>query len=522
MTPGQRPLNAPEMASQVEIACPQCRAVYQVSTALEGRRFQCRKCEHVWRWGQKRVTQRPALSAASDSKIRPLSDDIPTAGLASSSVIDTSWAGRRLGRYRLETILGRGGMGVVWRAHDPTLRRDVAIKILNQPSDRAAPSTLSHQLFLQEARAAAKLNHPGAVTVFEISEDAGYYFIAMELMHGGTLKDRLDREGPFEPAELFRLMAAPARALALAHNRGIIHRDIKPGNLMFDDHGHLKLGDFGLSDVTGDPASVRLRGRAVGSLGWIAPETARGDPATPASEIYAFGLVLLYALTGRPWLTADNRSALMALHQNPPQPDFTGIPGLTEDGRALLHRCLQKNPADRFGSAEELATFLEHCAKEPDETIIPLSQVRRSRRMVALAVAVTAVLVVAACVVVVAWYLGLTMEALRRPLQPLRAPLAAPAPGPEIDDAPGGTFDRESAPRGVAWPGHVDESTLYLIASRNGQVYHRPNCPRGGREILLANLVNFPSRAAAEASGRASCPHCRPDLGTATREAVPR
>ncbi|MFO0974654.1 MAG: protein kinase [Phycisphaerae bacterium] len=521
--------SAAESASQVQIVCPACSAHYYVPAALAGRRFQCRKCAHVWRWGERdgdgsASSQSAVAIPGSDSNLGASSDagGLPVAGNQSSSVIDMSWAGRRLGRYQLKRLLGRGGMGTVWEGFDATLNRATAIKILNPPSGRSSDGSLTQALFLQEARAAAKLNHPGAITVFEIAQDQAVRFIAMEMMHRGTLKDQIDRSGPIEPRELFRLMIAPAGALALAHARGIIHRDIKPGNLMFDDLGRLKLGDFGLSDVAGEQASASMRGRAVGSLGWVAPETARGEPTTAASDIYAFGLVLFFALTGQQWLNAPSRSRLLELHQNPPEPNLDNIAGLSQDGRALLLRCLAKDPDDRFHSADELATFLEHCGNEPDEPVVPVREVTRSRNKVVIGAAVATLLVITLTVLFVFGYLDRIGRQSARPL-PRPAPGAArptsPSDRPDgahvevvpVQDAPvvsPGGAARDVQPN--AWPGHIDESRLHFVSSKVGRVYHRPGC-EGGRKIFLQNLQTFDTPAAAEAAGKTPCPHCKPN-----------
>jgi serine/threonine protein kinase len=276
--------------------------------------------------------------------------------------------GRNLGRYRVLSVLGQGGMGVVWRGHDDTLRRDVALKILTQHRKKKdASGGLNVELFMQEARAVAKLQHPSVVSIFEVAEDSGQVFLALELMEGGTLKEYVERQGAVPARSLFEMMIGPAKALSLAHKRGIVHRDVKPGNLMFDDHGHLKLMDFGLADVANEAASAKIRGKAVGSLGWIAPETAKGQGTTAASDIYAFGLVMMYALTGRPWIHADSRSKLISLHQKPPVLDLSPILGLTPLAREILQKCMAVNPADRFASADALVEALQRCASDDPE-----------------------------------------------------------------------------------------------------------------------------------------------------------
>ncbi|MEE8385853.1 MAG: serine/threonine-protein kinase, partial [Dehalococcoidia bacterium] len=298
-------------------------------------------------------------------------------------MIDKSWAGRTLGRYQVLSVLGHGGMAAVWRAHDETLRRDAALKILHRRGDQGGNGgTLNADLFMQEAQAIAKLQHPAVVTIFEVGREADQVFLALELMEGGTLKEYVERYGCIPPRELWALMVGPARALALAHRRGIIHRDIKPTNLMFDDHGHLKLMDFGLADVAQEVASERLRGKTVGSMGWIAPETARAEPTTAASDIYSIGLAILYALSGRPWLHAPSRGELMALHRDPPSLDLSRIKGMTPRGEAILRTCLAVEPTDRYLTAGRLADALQQCA---DEDPTEISRARKSQALVAAA-----------------------------------------------------------------------------------------------------------------------------------------
>ncbi len=338
---------------EADVVCPNCTVHYRLAPNLLDRKLMCRHCREVWR---PRPVSEQTRRARSSSGVETL----PLAGDLDSVVIDTSWAGKTIGRYDVVSLLGRGGMGVVWRARDESLHRDVALKILG--FGRNAVAGVNLDLFRQEARAAAKLQHPYVVTVHEVGEHGGYHYIALELMHGGTLKEFIEAEGPLPPHELFRLMLGPARALALAHRRGILHRDIKPGNLMFDDHGHLKLADFGLAHVSDDPASLHWQGKAVGSLGWVAPEVAGGHRGSIHSDIYSFGLCLLYGLAGKQWIRGETRSKLMAAHRSPPPLNLSFLPSLPAPAVDMLRRCLAVDPSARFETMDALVAALESCA----------------------------------------------------------------------------------------------------------------------------------------------------------------
>ncbi|MEE8168924.1 MAG: protein kinase [Phycisphaerae bacterium] len=369
--------NAAHTDSDVVVVCPNCDARYRIASAVIGRRLSCRYCREVWRARPNRAGA-PGSSPASGSSSRPDGLGLPRAGEQDSIVLETNWAGRRMGRDSITSLLGRGGMGVVWKAHDDSLKRDVALKILGHDSGHNTRTSID--LFVQEARAAARLQHPNVVTVLEVGRDGDHEFIAMELMHGGTLKEVVDRDGPIAPKELLSLMLGPLRVLALAHRRGIIHRDVKVGNLMFDDHGHLKLTDFGLAHVNDDPASLHLRDRAVGSMGWIAPEVAAGDSGSPRTDIFSFGLCLVYGLTGVQWIRSNTRSGLLKMHRSPPPLDRTLLPDLTDQQFAMLKKCLAVDPEERFASADDLAAAMEDAIREPPPT--PLAEPPRQRKRV--------------------------------------------------------------------------------------------------------------------------------------------
>jgi hypothetical protein len=516
MDSGRRPKSdAPDR--RVCVSCPACGQGYRVASRLLGRRLVCRHCRKEWRCSEvelealRRAPQAAAPETPSDSTQTILPEDLPPMAGSSSTVIDTHWAGRKLGRYKVLSVLGQGGMGVVWRGHDETLRRDVALKILNRRRRAKSGACLNTELFMQEARAVAKLQHPHVVAIYEVAQADGQVFLALELMEGGTLKEYVDRNGAIAPRELFSMMVGPSRALALAHKRGIIHRDIKPGNLMFDDHGHLKLMDFGLADVAEEAASERMKGKAVGSLGWVAPETVRGLGTTPSSDIYGMGLVMLFALLGKPWLQAGSRTELIALHQNPPELNLSGIKGLSPRAAAMLQKCLAVDPGQRYASADELADALQAIS-----THDPAADIERRRSHASIAVAAAAIGLLIGVSAVTFYFTRLTNQAseLAMPvvqLQGQRAPEAKP-PARGVQQASPSLNVAELAEAHVPWPevpDLVDAKQLVYVAEVDGSVFHWATCMEA-RKILACDLKNFRKFDEAESAGLKPCPICKP------------
>ena len=223
------------------------------------------------------------------------------------------------GRYRLVELLGQGGMATIFRAVDTQLGRDVAIKLL-RPEYLQDPDFSSR--FRQEAQAAASLTHPNVVTVFDYGEDPSGPYIVMEIIDGEDLSTIIRRSGALPPRQATRIAAAVARALAAAHARGLIHRDVKPGNVLIGRDGQVKVVDFGIARAVAE-AQVTLPGTTMGSVHYFSPEQARGEPATEASDIYALGIVLYELLTGvRPWEGDSAASVGLATAVRPrPGPD---------------------------------------------------------------------------------------------------------------------------------------------------------------------------------------------------------
>ncbi|MCF6476662.1 serine/threonine protein kinase [Nonomuraea sp. MG754425] len=249
------------------------------------------------------------------------------------------------GRYQLLAPLGAGGAGTVWRAHDVVLRREVAVKEVRLPAD---PSRSERALAdtLREARAAAALNHPAIITVHDVIAEHGQPWIVMDLLPGRSLADLLKERGPLPPGQVASAGLRVLDALEAAHRHGILHRDVKPGNVIVTDSGEAVLTDFGIAAHIDDAPSATAaaqRGGTPGSPGYIAPERLRGEPAGPASDLWSLAATLYTAAEGRAPFHRDSPMAIVAavLTQPPPPPVNAGPFG------GLLVAMLDKNPAAR-------------------------------------------------------------------------------------------------------------------------------------------------------------------------------
>ena len=262
--------------------------------------------------------------------------------------------GRRLGHHLIKGVLGRGGMGVVYEAENTLLRRPVAIKVL--PSELAGePRALAR--FLQEARSAARLNHPNVVTLYEVGQDGDSHFIVMELVRGGNAEEFLRAEGPMSWIEATRVIADACRGLCAAHAAGIVHRDIKPGNIMRSSAGLVKLADFGLAkiadDRAGDPA-LSAGAAVIGTPQYMSPEQCQAREADVRSDIYSLGATFYALLTGRPPFSGDAVTIAYAhCHAAPPDPRLVH-PDIPERCVNVLMRAMAKDPAARYQTADDL------------------------------------------------------------------------------------------------------------------------------------------------------------------------
>jgi serine/threonine-protein kinase len=272
---------------------------------------------------------------------------------------------RTVGDYELLEEIGRGGMGVVYKARQKSLGRVVALKMLLS-GEMASPDDQAR--FQAEAEAAAGLDHPGIVPVFEVGEGEGWAFFSMKLIEGHTLAERL-RDGPLPAREAAELLAKISRAIHYAHERGVLHRDVKPSNILIDESGEPHVMDFGLAKRLSGDASLTRTGAILGTPSYMSPEQAAGSRGSvgPASDVYSLGTVLYAMLTGRPAFQAASPvdTLLMVLEQDPLPPHLINARA-DRDLEMIALRCLQK-PADlRYDSAAALADDLEaYLAGEP-------------------------------------------------------------------------------------------------------------------------------------------------------------
>jgi serine/threonine-protein kinase len=261
-------------------------------------------------------------------------------------------------RYELEELVGTGGMSSVYRAHDRLLERDVALKVLHP---QFTADTDYVERFRREARSVARLSHPSIVTVIDRGEQDGRQFIVFEYVRGENLKTLLQRVGPLPEEEAVRLALQIARALGFAHDNGLVHRDVKPQNVLLNGDGQAKVTDFGIARSL-DVGGLTQTGTVMGTSDYIAPEQARGSQVDAQSDIYSLGTVLYELLTGEVPFPGDNFVAVALRHINEPPPSVRERrPNVSPRLDALIRRAMAKEPRDRFSSMDELCAELSAC-----------------------------------------------------------------------------------------------------------------------------------------------------------------
>ncbi|MEX1158370.1 MAG: protein kinase [Thermomicrobiales bacterium] len=273
------------------------------------------------------------------------------------------------GRYRLGEVLGEGGMAVVYRAQDVLLNRPVAVKILR--AQYAADESFLRR-FEREAQAAAGFSHANIVNVYDVGTDGGQHYIVMEYIRGPSLKDLIRRQGPFSVDGAIFIIGQVTSALDYAHQRGLIHRDIKPQNILVDRDGNAKVVDFGIAKGMRD-VNLTEAGTGMGTVHYVSPEQAQGDPAGPGSDLYSTGVVLFEMLTKRLPFEADTPVGVAMQHVNtPPPPPSTFNPKIPPEVDSIVLRALAKEPDQRFPNGAALSTALRHWdMPEPSHSSYP-------------------------------------------------------------------------------------------------------------------------------------------------------
>jgi serine/threonine protein kinase len=258
-------------------------------------------------------------------------------------------------RYQSPGRIGHGGMGDIYRATDSVLGREVAVKVL---AERYAEDESVRQRFTREALAAARLSgEPNIVTIFDVGEHNGRPYIVMEYLGGGSLDGVLRESGPQHPQQTFTWLEQAGRALDTAHARGIVHRDVKPANLLLDRDRNVHVADFGIASAAGMD-SLTMTGTVLGTAGYLSPEQAEGSRATPASDRYALAVVAFELLTGSRPFEADSPTAEAAAHINAPVPSISAYANLPRELDRCFERALAKDPARRFPTSAEFVAAL--------------------------------------------------------------------------------------------------------------------------------------------------------------------
>jgi serine/threonine-protein kinase len=289
------------------------------------------------------------------------------------------------GRYRLERHIGAGGMSEVWSATDVDLERKVAVKLLAIDADPAR--------FDREAHAAAGLAHPNVCTLYDYGEADGRRYMVLELLPGGSLEDRLAGGRALADEDTRRIATEVAAGLAHAHRRGVVHRDLKPANILFDSEGRAKIADFGIAR-TEATTGLTQAGTVLGTAAYLSPEQARGEPATPASDVYAFGVILFRMLSGRLPFESSDALALAAMHRDLPAPPLTELrpdaPPLLE---SVAGAALAKSPSDRPRDGVALLDELRHAGQSATavtQVVEPPDKGRRNKLLLTIGIAAVA------------------------------------------------------------------------------------------------------------------------------------
>ena len=314
----------------------------------------------------------PAVAGSTDVELPSNAETLspePSQGLAAVAPV-----GQDFGDYELLSEIARGGMGIVYRARQRSLQRTVALKMILE--GRLASEQVV-QRFHQEARSAAGLDHPNIVPIYEVGECLGRHYFTMALVDGASLAATVRERGLPSAEDAATLVASVAEAVAYAHAQGILHRDLKPDNVLIDRSGRPRVTDFGLARSLTSDSGLTASGQILGTPTYMAPEQATGDSRQlgPATDVYALGGILYFLLTGRPPFAGSHTMEVLyrVLHE-PPQPPRAVNPRVPAELEAVCLKCLQKDPADRYSSATEVAAALQPLALTSGGRPVPVTR----------------------------------------------------------------------------------------------------------------------------------------------------
>ena len=463
------------------------------------------------------LIQKEAQEASKESKAVSKSDKTQTK--------QPPWAGKVMGHFKLLRRIGEGAMGLVIQAEDLQLKRIVALKVLRKSLTKGEKGKIAVEQFLREARAAASIEHPNIVRVYEINQHAGWWYIAMEMVSGSSLQEIVKAAGPLPPSRTCPIIADAATALHVAHEIGMIHRDIKPSNILVTRNGHGKISDFGLVRIEdpNDPFDIYAR-QSIGTPLYMAPEVIRRETICPAVDVYSLGATLYYTLAGRPPYVAEDMKDVLEQHLHSDPPDIQSyLPTASPNLATLIKRMMSKQPDTRPGAsevaailnAESITFFAEgqrsgvydsstlslelQALQQSTRTSVPeltqhagLSTVttrpKRKTRWVWMTIASVLVLVV--CGVLLQFYITRTPKQDRRNVEKLfpqaptgygtRQPGVIPLTSPSTEAPP------------FSWKGNVETAGINFVAAKSGGYYYSITDPRA-LLIRAEEFVGYPT-----------------------------
>jgi serine/threonine protein kinase len=377
------------------------------------------------------------------------------------------------GRYQIVKELGRGAMGIVYQAHDPEIGRSIAVKVLRE--DRMTTEAFV-QRFLKEARAIGRLSHPNIVTVYDIGQDRGTVYIAMEFLEGEPLDKVIERK-KFSFEDIVDLGLQMGEALHYAHQRGIVHRDVKPSNIIIQPTGRIKITDFGIAHIEDPTASIQTQaGEILGTPAYMSPQQATSQPLDGRSDLFSLGVILYELATGgRPFL-GKNLAAIFhsVTHDHPPPPADIN-PEVPLNLSQIIMKCLNKDPEERYATGEALAEDLEKCLAKresgpAEESAASLKGKKKKKGIVILIAAVT-----------IAGVIGGLSYYLTIPEKKTSSAIAKPEILPKVEKVKTALLKVESTPVGAQ---------IFVDSQFQGNTPAQLELPAGKHEVRLT-LHNY-------------------------------